>query len=68
MVAQGVPHGQEVLRAGDLWLDVPGRTCGRGGDRIEVTGQEFAVLEVLMREPGRVLTKEAILGEAWDMA
>ncbi|MBF6047003.1 response regulator [Streptomyces sp. NRRL B-1677] len=59
---------QDVLRAGDLWLDVQGRTCGRGDERIEVTGQEFAVLEVLMREPGRVLSKETILGEAWDIA
>lgn len=59
---------QDVLRAGDLWLDLQGRTCGRGSERIEVTGQEFAVLECLMREPGRVLSKEAILGEAWDIA
>ncbi|MCP3754711.1 response regulator transcription factor [Streptomyces sp. TBY4] len=59
---------QEVLRAGDLWLDPGARTCGRGDERIEVTGQEFAVLECLMREPGRVLSKEAILGEAWDIA
>ncbi|MCX4775954.1 response regulator transcription factor [Streptomyces sp. NBC_01264] len=58
----------EVLRAGDLWLDPQARTCGRGSERIEVTGQEFAVLECLMREPGRVLSKETILGEAWDIA
>lgn len=62
------PGQHEVLRAGDLWLDPRARTCGRGGERIEVTGQEFAVLECLMREPGRVLSKEAVLGEAWDIA
>lgn len=58
----------DVLRAGDLWLDPRARTCGRGSERIELTGQEFAVLECLMREPGRVLSKESILGEAWDIA
>ncbi|WP_405496658.1 response regulator transcription factor [Streptomyces sp. NBC_00096] len=59
---------QDVLRCGDLWLDPRARTCGRGDERIEVTGQEFAVLECLIREPGRVLSKETILGEAWDIA
>lgn len=56
----------EVLRVGDLALDTAARTATRGARAITLTTKEFAVLEVLMRHPGAVLTREHISEHAWD--
>jgi DNA-binding response OmpR family regulator len=60
----------EVLRVGDLALDTAARTAQRatpaGPRAIALTTKEFAVLEVLMRHPGAVLTREHISEHAWD--
>jgi two-component system, OmpR family, copper resistance phosphate regulon response regulator CusR len=54
------------LQVEDLVLD-PATRGGRRGERlISLTTKEFAVLEVLMRAPGRVLTREFIGEHAWD--
>ncbi len=55
-----------VLRVGDLELDTGTRVARRGTREIPLTTKEFAVLEVLMRNPGRVLTRERISQHAWD--
>jgi two-component system KDP operon response regulator KdpE len=56
---------QSVLTVGDLVVDV-GRHAVRVGDRdIELTPKEFALLALLARWPGRVLTHRAILQEVW---
>jgi DNA-binding response OmpR family regulator len=56
----------DVLRVGDLALDTATRTAARGVRAIALTTKEFAVLEVLMRRPGAVLTREHISEHAWD--
>jgi DNA-binding response OmpR family regulator len=56
----------DVLRVGDLALDTAARTAARGARPITLTTKEFAVLEVLMRHPGAVLTREHISEHAWD--
>jgi DNA-binding response OmpR family regulator len=56
----------EVLRVGDLALDTATRVARRGARAITLTTKEFAVLEVLMRQPGAVLTREHISEHAWD--
>jgi DNA-binding response OmpR family regulator len=56
----------EILRVGDLSLDTAARTASRGGRTITLTTKEFAVLEVLLRHPGAVLTREHISEHAWD--
>lgn len=56
----------EVLQVGDLALDTASRTARRGPRAIPLTTKEFAVLEVLMRHPGSVLTRERISAHAWD--
>ena len=43
-----------LLSYADLTLDVDGRRATRGGRTIELTGREAALLELLLREPGRV--------------
>lgn len=50
---------------GDLVLDVRRRRCVRAGRGIAVTEREFALLEVLMRTPGSVLSKDELLLQAW---
>lgn len=55
-----------VLQVEDLVLDPATREARRNGRVITLTTKEFAVLEVLMRAPGRVLTREFIGEHAWD--
>jgi DNA-binding response OmpR family regulator len=50
----------------DLVLDVATRTAVRGAREIALTTKEFAVLEVLMRHAGAVVTRERISRHAWD--
>jgi two-component system copper resistance phosphate regulon response regulator CusR len=55
-----------VLRVADLELDTGKRNARREGREIPLTTKEFAVLEFLMRNPGRVVTREQIGDHAWD--
>jgi len=55
-----------VLRVADLSLDTGARAAQRGQREIPLTAKEFAVLEVLMRHPGTILTREHISHHAWD--
>lgn len=50
----------------DLVLDPVNFTVMRGKTLIELTHREFALLEYLMRNPGRVLTKDMITQYVWD--
>jgi DNA-binding response OmpR family regulator len=56
----------ELLRHGDLELDI--RTCKvtLANREIEVTRKEFDILACLMADPGRVMSREQILEQAWD--
>jgi two-component system OmpR family response regulator len=53
------------LAVGDLSLDLLTRRTERAGRSIELRPREFALLEYLMRNPGRVLTKTMILSHVW---
>jgi DNA-binding response OmpR family regulator len=55
-----------VLVVGSLELDTATRIARRAGREIALTTKEFAVLEVLMRHPGEVLSREMISASAWD--
>lgn len=55
-----------VLQVADLTLDTLARHVRRGGRAIELTAKEYAVLECLMREPGRVLTRTVIADHVWN--
>jgi two-component system, OmpR family, response regulator len=54
------------LAVGDLELDLLGRTVRRGGRRIELTGREFRILEYMVRNAGRVVTRSMLLEHVWD--
>jgi two-component system response regulator MprA len=55
-----------LLSYADLTLDVEARGAMRGNRVIELTGREAALLELLLREQGRTLTRERALEEIWD--
>jgi DNA-binding response OmpR family regulator len=55
------------LRVGDLELDRVQRTVARGGKRIELTSKEFALLEYLMRNAGRRVTRTMIIEHVWNL-
>jgi len=55
-----------LLKVADLSLDPATRQVFRGGNRIELTSKEFAILEYFMRNAGRVLTRSMIINHAWD--
>lgn len=54
-----------TLTIGDLAIDIVEHTVSRGGKDIPLTRLEFDLLVALAKEPGRVFTREALLGEVW---
>lgn len=55
-----------VLTVGDLTLDVASYDVRRAGKSITLSSKEFALLEYLMRNPGRVLSKSNIITHVWN--
>ena len=47
-------------------MDLISREVTRAGQKIELQGREFALLELLLRDPGKVVTKTMILEHVWD--
>lgn len=54
------------LRVADLTLDLVRRSTMRAGRNIDLKPREFSVLEVLMRNEGRVVTRTMLLEKVWD--
>jgi two-component system copper resistance phosphate regulon response regulator CusR len=55
-----------VAKVGDLEVDRLGQQVRRGGQRIELTAKEYALLEYLVSHPGRVLSRTMIIEHVWD--
>lgn len=55
-----------VLKAGDLSLDTVTFRVARGGKEISLTNKEYGLLEYLLRNQGRPLSKENIIAHVWD--
>lgn len=66
LVRRGAPVRPVVLEAGSLRLDPAARTVWRGSVPIELSAREIALLELLLRHPGEVLSRTYILDHAWD--
>jgi two-component system copper resistance phosphate regulon response regulator CusR len=61
-------HGEVTrLRVHDLELDLLRREATRGGQSLQLTPQEFVLLEFLCRNAGRVVTRSMILDKVWGM-
>lgn len=54
------------LKVHDLELDLLGHTAARAGHSIELQAKEFAILALLMRNAGRIVTKTMLLEQVWD--
>ena len=63
---RGAGSKSTVLQVGDLLLDTVTHQARRGDAVIELTAREYRLLEFLMRSPGRVCGRMAILEKVWD--
>ena len=57
---------EAVLRAGDLEMDLIARVVKRGTQSIDLQPREFRLLEVLLRNKGRIVTRTMLLERVWD--
>jgi DNA-binding response OmpR family regulator len=55
-----------VVTIGDLELDPAAQRVTRGGQEIRLTTREFALLEVLARDPGRIYSQARLIDAVWD--
>jgi two-component system, OmpR family, copper resistance phosphate regulon response regulator CusR len=55
------------LTVGDLAVDLLGRKATRAGVRLDLTAKEFALLALLARRQGQILSKTVIAAQVWDM-
>src|SRR5215831_15408047 len=69
LLRRSTPPQKESLRlkVGDLQLDLVRREASRGGQTLQLTAQEFILLEYLCRNEGRVVTRSMILDHVWKM-
>jgi len=54
-----------LVRFGDVEVDLDGRRVTRGGKPVELTAQEFRILEHLVVHPGRTFTRQELISAAW---
>lgn len=65
LLRRGPVAGPSELRVGDLVIDRNRRVARRGGRTVELTRRELALLEYLVRNAGRTLSKQEILDHVW---
>jgi two-component system OmpR family response regulator len=58
---------QTILRVGDLAIDLVSRTASRGGKDIFLLPREFQLLEYLVRNEGRIVSRAMLLQHVWDL-
>jgi two-component system, OmpR family, response regulator len=66
LARRGPVEQAPVLTLGDLRLNPATHQVWRGETEIELSRKEFSLLETLMRRPGQSLSREQLLGHAWD--
>jgi DNA-binding response OmpR family regulator len=67
LLRRGPGQTTPVLRVGDLTLDPASRKVSRGDRPLSLTAREYALLEYLMRNAGRVLTRPMIAEHVWHL-
>ena len=68
LIRRGPTPRPTVLTAGTLRIDPASRRCWRDDVEIALTTKEFGLLELLMRRPGVVLTRDYLVEHCWDFA
>ena len=67
LARRGPPRESTVITVGDLEMDINRRRVRRGTTRIDLTPREFALLQLLARRHGEVLSRTQIASYVWDM-
>ncbi|MCX2864443.1 heavy metal response regulator transcription factor [Paucibacter sp. PLA-PC-4] len=67
LLRRGPLREEELLAVDDLQLNVPARIVNRAGERVHLSAREFALLHLLMRRQGEVLSRSQIASLVWDM-
>ncbi len=68
LLRRGAVRRESVLRVADLELDRLTQQVRRGGKRIELTAKEYGLLEYLVANADRVLSRNMILDHVWDQS
>jgi two-component system copper resistance phosphate regulon response regulator CusR len=68
LLRRGATRQETILRVGDIELDRLSQQVRRGGKRIELTSKEYSLLEYLMANAGRVLSRTMIIEHVWDQS
>ncbi|MBK9018273.1 MAG: response regulator transcription factor [Saprospiraceae bacterium] len=58
---------KSVLSFADLEMNLDAKTCHRSGKKVDLTPKEFALMEYLIRNQGRVVSKTEIAEKVWDI-
>ena len=66
IVRRGGERAGNVMTSGDLTLDSASRTVTRGGQETKLTAKEFDILEYLMQNQGRVLSRDKLSNHIWN--
>ena len=66
LLRRDLPEKSATLEVSDLLLDPAAHQVWRGGNLIELTAKEFALLEYLMRNPNRLITREMAENHVWS--
>jgi two-component system OmpR family response regulator len=66
LIRRGPSERPPVVRVGDLQFDADARVVTRAGQAIELTAREFAVLQVLARNAGEVVSRARLLEDVWE--
>ena len=65
LLRRGRPEPPPVLKISDLEMDLATRTVARAGARLDLTPREFDLLEYLLRNQGRVVSREMLARDVW---
>src|ERR1041384_3289239 len=67
ILRRGPARQSETIRHADLEIDLARHRAARAGKRLDLTPKEFALLTLLVRRPGEVLSRTLIAEQVWDM-
>ena len=58
-------EADELISLGNVRMDIDARRCYVNGEEIKLRKKEFALLRLLLENPGRVLTREVLIDRVW---
>jgi two-component system copper resistance phosphate regulon response regulator CusR len=68
VLRRGPARPADTVVVADLEIDLARHRATRAGQRLDLTPKEFALLSLLMRRSGEVLTRTLIIEQVWDMS